>query len=111
MVTKMITEEEVEKAIDYLRDTAVEAAQARADRIYLEEYRKSLKAMIMSEFAGLAIGAQERQAYRDQRYVDHLEALKQAVFADEKIRFMRVAASAKIEAWRSQSANQRAVTI
>ena len=66
----MITEEEVEKAIDYLRDTAVEAAQARADRIYLEEYRKSLKAIIMSEFAGLAIGAQERQAYRDQRYVD-----------------------------------------
>ena len=54
----MITEEEVEKAIDYLRDTAVDAAQARADRIYLEEYRKSLKAMIMSEFAGLAIGAQ-----------------------------------------------------
>ena len=107
----MITEEEVEKAIDYLRDTAVDAAQARADRIYLEEYRKSLKAMIMSEFAGLAIGAQERQAYRDQRYVDLLEALKQAVFADEKIRFMRVAASAKIEAWRSQSANQRAVSI
>ena len=80
----MITEEEVEKAIDYLRDTAVDAAQARADRIHLEEYRKSLKAMIMSEFAGLAIGAQERQAYRDQRYVDHLDALKQAVFADEK---------------------------
>ena len=107
----MITEEEVEKAIDYLRDTAIEAAQARADRIYLEEYRKSLKAMIMSEFAGLAIGAQERQAYRDKRYTDHLEALKQAVFSDEKIRFLRVAASAKIEAWRSQSANLRAVTI
>ena len=107
----MITEEDVAKAVDYLRDTAVEAAQARADRIYLEEYRKSLKAIVMSEFSGLAIGAQERQAYRDKRYTDHLEALKQAVFADEKIRFMRVAASAKIEAWRSFSANHRAIKL
>ena len=43
----MITDLEIEKAVDYLRDNATKAAQARANRIYLEEYRKTIKAEIM----------------------------------------------------------------
>jgi hypothetical protein len=107
----MITDEDVEKAIDYLRDSAWDAAQSRANRIYMDEFRKSLKALIMKEHAGLSIGAQEREAYADKRYQDHLDALKTAVAQDERNRFMRVAAEAKIEAWRSFSANHRAIKL
>ncbi len=106
-----ISDEEVQASVDYLRDSAISAAKARSERIYLEEYKKSLKAMIMKEHAGLSLGAQEREAYRDQRYVDILEALKTAVFKDEKARFLRAAAEAKIEAWRSFSANHRAIKL
>ena len=106
-----ITDEDIERALDFLRDTATEAAQARADRIYLEEYRKSLKAQIMKENAGLPIGAQEREAYLDERYKEHLRAYRESVFIDEKHRFLHSAALAKIEAWRSQSANERAARI
>jgi hypothetical protein len=34
-----------------------------------------------------------------------------AIKADEKIKFMRVAAEAKIEAWRSMNANYRSMKI
>ena len=107
----MITDEDVEKAIDYLRDNATAAAQSRANRIYMDEFRKSLKALIMKEHAHLPVGAQEREAYADERYKKHLEAMKIAIAQDEQNRFMRVAAEAKIEAWPSFSANHRAVKI
>lgn len=103
----MISEDDIEKAVDFLRDNAVAAAQARATRIYLEEFRKSIKAQIMAEQTDEALGAQERRAYSSDKYIEHLEALKTAVFEDERFRFLREAAMAKIEAWRTKSANQR----
>lgn len=107
-----ISEGEIDKALDYLRDNATAAAQARAERAYVEEYRKVLKAQLMKEHnakdGGIAIAAQEREAYADPRYVRHLDALRDAVKADETHRFMMAAAQAKIEAWRSQEANIRA---
>lgn len=104
----MITDDHVEKALDFLRDNAEEAAKARAERIYLEEFRKSLKAQIMAEHLSEPLGAQERAAYSDTRYLNHLEGLKQAVFLDERLRFLRGAAEAKLDAWRTYQANQRA---
>lgn len=103
-----ITDDEVDKALDYLRDNARDAAQARADRIYVEEYRKVIKAQIMKEHGDKSAVIQEREAYADPRYVAHLEAIKQAVLEDEGHRFLRAAADAKIEAWRTQSSNTRA---
>ena len=104
-----ISEDQLEKALDYLRDTAESAAQRRADRLYLEDYSRVLKATIMSEHLAEPVNAQERHAYADIRYQNHLEALKMAIFDDEKARFLREAAAVKIEVWRSQCANQRAL--
>ena len=104
----MISEDDIEKSVDYLRDNARKAGQARANRIYLDEYRKTIKAQIMRERDNMAIGAQERDAYADDRYVEHLKALKEAVSQDEYHRWMMVAAQAKIEMWRTQQANARA---
>jgi vacuolar-type H+-ATPase subunit E/Vma4 len=103
-----ITDDEIDKALDYLRDNARDAAQAKANRVYLEEYRKVLKAQLMKEHGKLSAVLQEREAYSDPRYSDHLEAIRQAVEIDEGHRFLRAAADAKIEAWRTQSSNTRA---
>jgi hypothetical protein len=104
----LITDEEIDKALDYLRDNARDAAQAKANRIYVEEYRKVIKAQLMKEHGSMSAVLQEREAYADPRYITHLEAIKQAVEADEHHRFLRGAADAKIEAWRTQSSNTRA---
>ena len=103
----MITDEMVEAAVDYLRDSADSCAKKRAERLYLDEYTRALKSLIMSEHLAETLGAQERFAYGDIRYRNHLEALKVAIWEDEKGRFLRDAAAAKIEAWRTQQANER----
>jgi len=106
---QLITDEDISKAVDYLRDTAEEAAKNKAERIYLEEYRKSLKAMIMKDHLEMSVSAQEREAYASDEYQKHLRAMQIAIEKDERQRFMRIAAEAKIEAWRSMSANYRSI--
>ena len=104
-----ISDDEIDRALDYLRDNAEKAALARANRIYLEEYRKSKKAMLMKESKVEAISAQERDAYAHPEYLEFLEGLRTAVFEDEKHRFLLQAASAKIDAWRTEQSTQRAM--
>ena len=99
----MISQRDIEKALDFLRDSADQAAMNRANRIYLEEYRKSLKAQLMSNNMDMAVNAQEREAYRNVEYITHLEAMKEAIFQDEKLRFLIDAAKAKISAWQTMA--------
>lgn len=103
----MISDDEVEKALDYLRDNGDAAAQAKANRIYLVEYRKVKKAELMKQSNHEATNAQETFAYAHSEYKEFLLGLKEAVYQDAKHDFMREAANAKIEAWRTQQANQR----
>ncbi len=107
----MISEEEIHEAVDFLQTAAITAAQARANRIHLEEYRKVIKAQIMQEHLDLPLAGQEREAYANKRYAEHLEAMKRAIFLDEKARYLVAAAHAKIEAWRTQSATERAISL
>ena len=49
-----ISDDEIDRALDYLRDNARDAAQARANRIYVEEYRKVVKAQLMKEHGAMS---------------------------------------------------------
>ena len=105
-----MTEIDIFRVLDFIRDNAPNYAKAKAERIYLEEFRKSKKAMLMQEGAvsGLqATNAQETYAYAHGEYRSLLEALKAAVEEEEKMRWLLIGAQAKAEAWRTLSANQR----
>ena len=98
-------------ALDYIRDNAPAYAEAKAKRVYLEEYRKTKKALCMrsAEQRGInAANAQEREAYADPEYVELLKGLQEAVEKEEELRWRFVAAQAKIEVWRTIEANRRA---
>ena len=97
----MISQKDIEKALDFLRDSATEAAQNRANRVYVEDYLKVVKANIMASHADKPVNAQEREAYIHLDYLSHLEAIKEAVYEDEKLRFLIDAAKAKISAWQT----------
>lgn len=97
-----------ERAIEYIFKHGKRYAKAKADRIYMEEYRKSLKAMIMKRSLETAVNAQEREAYSDPEYVKLLQGLREAVEVEEEIRWGLVAAQARIEVWRSIEATNRA---
>lgn len=96
-----------QRAVDALIQMAPKHAQAKANRVYLEEFRKPLKAMIMREHLGLPLAAQEREAYADPRYVAHVDATKGAIEDEELLRWRMVAAQLRVEVWRSQNANNR----
>ena len=106
-----LSDDEIDKAVDYLRNTAEITARHKAERVYAEEYKKTLKAILMKQFTDLPISAQEREAYAHNDYKKHLKALKEAVFLDEKMKFLRVSAEVKIEAWRTQQANIRSIKL
>ena len=97
-----------ELAIEYIFKHGKRYAKAKAERIYLEEYRKSLKAIIMKRSLENAVNAQEREAYSDPEYVELLKGLRDAVEVEEEIRWGLVAAQARIEVWRSMEATNRA---
>lgn len=99
------------KALDFIRDHAPAYAKAKAERIYLEEFRKTKKALCMkaAESAGAnAVNAQEREAYADPEYQELLKGLRAAVEEEERLRWLIVGAQAKIEVWRTIEANKRA---
>jgi hypothetical protein len=103
----MVTDEQAENALEYLRTNAAKAAKAKAERVYLEEYRKTIKANIMSQHLDKPVAHQEREAYSSKEYVGHLEAMRTAIAEDEFNRWGMVAASATLDAWRTQQANKR----
>ena len=107
----MVTDEALEKALDYLRDEATDIATKRAQRLYLEDFSRVIKATIMAEHLAEPVNAQERYAYSDTRYLNHLEALKIAVYEDEKARYLREAAAVKIEVYRTEQATLRSLKI
>lgn len=98
-----------ESYIELMQATAPRLARAKAERVYLEEYRKSLKAILMKQCAEKTTAAQEREAYADDTYIKHLEALKIAVQGEEELRWRMVASEAAIEVWRSREASNRSI--
>ncbi len=95
------------EAIDYIIKNAGKFANARAERVYIEEYRKSLKALLMQRSGQKVIAAQERDAYAHEEYASLLAGLREAVEVEEKLRWDLIAAQARIEVWRSQEATNR----
>ena len=57
----MITEEELGRTLDWLVKAAIPASKARAEREYVEQFRKSLKAILMGKSDAKTIA--EREAY------------------------------------------------
>jgi peptidoglycan hydrolase-like amidase len=106
----MIDAAQVEKSIDWMRDNAEPAAQARANRVYLEQYLKVVKAELMQAQPEMSVAAAEVQALASPKYKETLLAYKQAITEDETFRFLYTTREARVEAWRTQEASLRAMT-
>ena len=101
---------DIEKVLNFIRDNAEKYAQAKANRIYVEEFKSSLLARLMqaSQMNGVSSAAgQERDSKSSVEYTDHLKAISEAVQAEESLKCMLIAAQAKIEVWRTIKASER----
>lgn len=108
MGARVISEAQVEKALDYLRSTAEEAAVAKAQMVYMAEWIKCVRSKVKTNQSGMSNAAAEDVALTSTEYFAALEGYRDAVKEDSFYRFKREAAEALIEAWRTQSSNLRA---
>ena len=73
-----MNQKEINAAVDYIYTHGQKYAEAKAHRVYLEEFRKSQKAMLMK--AAMASGAAktsaaaEMEAYADPAYIEDLSS-------------------------------------
>lgn len=105
----MITDAYIEKALDFIRDNAPALAQAKANRVHLEEFRKTKKAILFREAPEGTIQAREAYAYSHAEYIELIDGLKAAVEEEERLRWLMKAAEFKIDVWRTQQANNRSL--
>lgn len=106
-----MTDIDIEKTLQYIRDNAREYAIAKSDRVNLEHFRKSKKALLMieAEKSGIrTVSERESYAYSHDDYIQLLTALQIAVEKEEYLSLMIRECFAKIELYRTAQANQRA---
>jgi len=111
MNPRIVTNQDLQKALDFLRDSASDLGNAKARAVKAGHMIKHIEAL---EFkASEASSNDKRQA--DARTSDaYLDAINEDAYAAgelAKMQALREAAAMKIESWRSEQANFRAMKI
>lgn len=107
----IVSDDEVERALDWLRDSAQEIGNAKANAVRAGHMIKHVKALVMRVHDGKPASHQEREALASPEYLQAIEEDAMAAGELMKLQALREAAALKIEAWRSSSANFRAMRI
>lgn len=99
----------MERAMQWLVDSAPAIADARALRSMLEHKRKAVVALVMAQHAEKPLGAQEREAGASKEYQQWLEEYQAAVKKDELLSMQAEGAKELIRLYQTQSANLRRI--
>ena len=97
------------EAIDYIIRNSKLYAKAKAKVTYLTEFRKTKKALCFQSSMKTTMAEKEADAYAHPEYQAVLEGLREAVERAETLRWMLIAAQARVDVWRSQEASNRFV--
>ena len=95
------------RAVQYLIYNAPKYAEAKANRLFIEKYLRSIKSKLMGNEEG-TLGAKEAYAYAHDDYVEQLKGLKAATEEEERLKFMLKAAELRIEIFKVQEYSKRA---
>jgi HD superfamily phosphohydrolase len=106
----MITEKMLDRAMEILIDRENQAAKARAAAEHMGDLTKVVLAKLMNDAPPdlKSATARETWALAHPQYTAHLEQKKAVAEMDYTARDKRAAASAIIEAWRTECSNARA---
>lgn len=104
-----ISETEVKKAVDWMRDHADKIGEAREALTLAESMKKVVLALEMKRSDEKSAAAQERDALASEAYLKAItdEAVKAGEY--EKMRALKDAANAKFEAWRTITSLQKSL--
>lgn len=108
---RIVTNADLQKALDWLRDSAKDLGDAKARAVKAGHMLKHVEAIEFKLSEASANDKRQADARTSDAYVD---AINEDAFAAgdlEKLKALREAAAAKIEAWRSEQANYRSLKI
>ena len=102
----MISINDAEQALNYLKSTDEEAARAKSYLNALEDQKKTILAVQFHECTGSA-AERTQKALASDEYSEHIEKIKDAMYDFELLRNRRKSAEVQFEMWRSINSNQR----
>jgi hypothetical protein len=82
-------------------------AKARAERVYIENYLRSKKALLMAQSDSDTVSGREQYAYAHDEYISLLVALRAAVEVEEKARWALEKFKMEFSHWQTCCANDR----
>jgi hypothetical protein len=95
-------------AVDFILKNAPKYAEAKGQRVQIENFLKSKKALLMNEAShAKTIAEREAFAYAHPDYIELGKGLAAAVEREETLKWQMTAAELRVEVWRSQEASNR----
>ena len=101
---------DIERLMHEYREKVKDYAKARSQRTYVEEFKKSKLAILMRQAdrdGFKTAAAQEREALASDEYTALLDALREAVEAEERLRYDMRSIEMQAEVWRTLRADER----
>ena len=105
----MITDSDAERCLDFIRDNASKYAEAKAQTRQLDHYRKIKRSDLFLKATG-TVAEREAQAEVSPEYKEIVDGLAESETIENKLKWQLIGAQAKLEAWRTMSANYRKAT-
>ena len=94
------------KCVAYIMENAPKFAQAKAERVFIENFLRTVKSRLMQNEEG-TLGNKEAYAYAHPEYEAQLRGLKEATEKEENLKFMLLAAQMRFDTWKTQEYSKR----
>lgn len=107
----IVTEGEVEAALDWLRDSAADIGKAKERTVKAGHWLKHVEALWFKLSDAKSAEGKKADARTSERYLQAITEDAEAAGEYERMKALREAAALKCEVWRSQSANYRSMKI
>ena len=111
MRNRIVTDDDVDRALAFLRDSAIAVGAAREDLVKAGNMVKHVEALLFLASDQKNVEAKKADVRCQANWLTATSEEARAAGEFEKLRALREAASAKIEAWRSEQANYRGMRV
>lgn len=106
-IQESMTSIDPNKAINFIIENAPKYAEAKSNRVYLENFLKVKKAQLMQDCKNEPVSRAESYALAHPDYLVIVEGIKIAMLEEEKLKYFLEAARLRAEIWRTTEASNR----
>lgn len=106
-IQESMTSIDPNKAINFIIENAPKFAEAKSNRVYLENFLKVKKAQLMQDCKNEPVSRAESYALAHPDYLVIVEGIKIAMLEEEKLKYFLEAARLRAEIWRTTEASNR----